>query len=144
MNVSKVWSINTSKLERLDFKEKSNIEAWLIDTWNIPAHYQLNSTQLNGGWDSLIFKFRHLPTHTGTCKSTTSNSMLAISLLLPTRFWPNFKDRFLGQSLTYFNCNNDICSGKFCPGDICPYEEYLSWYWPDFVQTLKVGSWDLL
>ena len=28
--------------------------------------------------------------------------------------------------------------------NICPYQEYLSCYWPDFDQTLKVGSWDYL
>ena len=29
----------------------------------------------------------------------------------------------------------------FCPSDICPYQEYyLSWYWLNFDQTLKVDS----
>ena len=32
---------------------------------------------------------------------------------------------------------------NICPGDICPYQQYLSCYWPDFDQILKVGSWDL-
>ena len=67
--------------------------------------------------------------------------MSAIYQLLLTQFWLNFKDRFLGPSWTDLNCNSDICSGKICPGDICPYQEYLSWYWPDFDQTLKV-QWD--
>ena len=70
--------------------------------------------------------------------------MSAISQLLLTRFWPKFKDRFLGPSWADFNCYGDICSGNICPGDICPYQEYLSWYWHDFNQTLKVGSWDHL
>ena len=38
----------------------------------------------------------------------------------------------------------DICPGIICPGDICPYQEYLSCYWPDFDETLKVASWEHL
>ena len=67
-----------------------------------------------------------------TRKSTTTNSMSAISQLLLARFWPNYEDRSLGPPWTDFNCN-----GNICPGDICPYQEYLSCYWPDFDQTLK-------
>ena len=37
----------------------------------------------------------------------------------------------------------DICPCNICPGDICPYQQYLSCYWPDFDQILKVGSWEL-
>ena len=37
----------------------------------------------------------------------------------------------------------DICPSNICPDDICPYQQYLSCYWPDFDQILKVGSWDL-
>ena len=70
---------------------------------------------------------------------TTGNSMLTISQLLLARFWPNFKHRFLGPSLTHPNCHGDICPGNICPVDICPYREYLSCYWPDFDQTLEVG-----
>ena len=69
-------------------------------------------------------------------------SISGISQLLQTQFWPNFKGRFLGLSWTDFkNCSN-ICPGNICPVNICPYQEYLSCYWPDFDQTLKVGSWD--
>ena len=46
--------------------------------------------------------------------------------------------------LTHTNCHRDICQGNICPGNICPYQEYLSWYSPDFDQTLKVSSWDHL
>ena len=63
-------------------------------------------------------------------------SISAISQLLLTRFWPNFKHRFLGPSLTHPNCHGDICAGNICPVDICPYREYLSCYWPNFDQTL--------
>ena len=38
----------------------------------------------------------------------------------------------------------DICPCNICPCDICPYQEYLSCYWPDYEQTLKVSSWDHL
>ena len=31
-----------------------------------------------------------------------------------------------------------------CPGNICPYLEYLSCYFPDFNETLKVTSWEQL
>ena len=40
--------------------------------------------------------------------------------LLQTPFWPNFKGRLLGPSLTDTNCHRDICQGNICPGDICP------------------------
>ena len=53
------------------------------------------------------------------------------------------KKRLPKQSLTNANCNTDICPGKICSCNICPYPEYLSCYWPEFDQTLKVGSWDL-
>ena len=35
-------------------------------------------------------------------------SILAIPPLLLNQFWPNFKGRFLGQSLTDANCQGDI------------------------------------
>ena len=38
----------------------------------------------------------------------------------------------------------NICPYNICPGDIRPYQEYLSCYWTDFDQTLKVGSCDYL
>ena len=71
-------------------------------------------------------------------------SISAISQLLLVQFWPNFKCRFPGPLWTYSNCHNDICPGNICPCNICPYKEYLSCYWPNFDQTLKVGSWDHL
>ena len=70
--------------------------------------------------------------------------MLAISQLLLTRFWWNFKCRFLGTSSTDFNCQGDICPRNICPRDICPYQEYLSSNWPNFDETLKIGSWEHL
>ena len=60
-----------------------------------------------------------------------------ISQLLLTRFWWNFKDRFLGTSRTASNCHGDICPGNICPRNICPYQEYLSSSWPNFDETLK-------
>ena len=68
--------------------------------------------------------------------------MLAISQLLLTRFWWNFKGRFLWTFRTDSNCQGDICPRNICPRDICPYQEYLSCYWPDFDETLQVGSWE--
>ena len=70
--------------------------------------------------------------------------MSAISQLLLTRFWWNFKGMFLGTSRTNSNCHGDICPGNICPGNICPYEEYLSCYWPNFDETLQVGYWEHL
>ena len=72
------------------------------------------------------------------------SSMSAISQLLLTRFWWNFKGRFLGTSRTDSNCLGDICPRNICPRNICPYQEYLSCYWPNFNETLKVGSWEHL
>ena len=57
-----------------------------------------------------------------------------------TWFWWNFKGSFLEPSLADSKYQIDICPGNICPGDICPYQEYLSSNWPDFDETLKVGS----
>ena len=74
-------------------------------------------------------------------------SLLSISgvfQLLLTRFWPNFKCRFLGPSWTDSKCQSGVCPGNICPCNICPYQDYISCYWLDFDQTLNVGSWDNL
>ena len=71
-------------------------------------------------------------------------SLCAKFQLLMTQFWWNFKDRFLGTSRTDSNCHGDICPGNICPRDICPYQEYLSSNWPNFDETLKIGSWEHL
>ena len=71
-------------------------------------------------------------------------SMSAISQLLRTRFWWNFKGRFLGTFRTDSSCQGDICPCNICPLCICPYQEYLSCYWPDFDKILKVASWEYL
>ena len=81
---------------------------------------------------------------TVTRRRRTTTTPHQISQLLLTRFWPNFKHRFLGSSRTDFNCHRDICPGNICPGNICPYQEYLSCYWLHSDQALKVGSWDNL
>ena len=59
---------------------------------------------------------------------------LFISQLLVTRFWLNFKCRFLGPCLRDANCHGEIWSGNICPGNICPYQPNISCYWPDFDQ----------
>ena len=56
--------------------------------------------------------------------------------------WPNLKDRLLGSSWTDSKCHSDICPCNICSCDICPYQEYISCYWFDFHQTLKVGTWN--
>ena len=50
-------------------------------------------------------------------------SILGISQLLLTWFWPNFKGRFFGPSLTY-----DICPGIICPYNICTFQHQPSWW----------------
>ena len=92
-----------------------------------PTQSQLNPIKPKSGFYMKITLNHHLPT-------PHRNSMSAISRLLLTRFWQNFKRRFLGPSLTHPNRHGDICPGNICPGDICPYQEYLSSYWPDFDQ----------
>ena len=62
-------------------------------------------------------------------------SISGISQLLPTQFWPIFKGRFLGPTLTDANCCGDICHVNICPCTICPYQECISCYWPNFDQT---------
>ena len=87
----------------------------------------LTSTQ---GWVWHKNDFAH-PTTTTTPHHR--NSISAISQLLLTRFWWNFKGRFLWTSRTDSNCNGDICPGNICPRDTCPYQEYLStWFWWNF------------
>ena len=58
--------------------------------------------------------------HTTPPTNPHRNSMSAISQLLLTRFWWNFKRRLLVTSRTDSNCHSDICLGNICPGDICP------------------------
>ena len=65
--------------------------------------------------------------------------MLAISRQLLTRFWWNFKGRFLWTFRTDSNCQGDIC-----PRDICPYQEYLSCNCSDFDQISNLGFWEPL
>ena len=50
----------------------------------------------------------------------------------------------MGASRTDSIYQVDICPGNIFPGDICSYQEYLSCYWPDLDETLKVGSWEHL
>ena len=45
-------------------------------------------------------------------------SISVICQLLLTRFWPNFKGRFLGPSLTHNKCQCDICPGNICPRNV--------------------------
>ena len=73
---------------------------------------------------------------------THRSSISAISQLLLTRFWWNFKGSFLGLFRKDLNYLVNFCPGKICPGDICPYKEYLRCYWPDFDETLNVPSWE--
>ena len=63
-------------------------------------------------------------------------SISGISQLLLTRFWPNFKGRFLGLFWTDFNYCSNIFPGNICPVNICPYQENLSCHWLNFDQTL--------
>ena len=50
----------------------------------------------------------------------------------------------LGTSRTDSNFHSEIWPGNIRPGDICPYQKYLSCYWPNFDETLKVTSWEHL
>ena len=68
-------------------------------------------------------------------------SISGISQLLVTRFWPNFKGRFLGPSLTDVNCHGIICLGNICPGHICSYQHNLSCYW---LTSFWPKFWDLI
>ena len=63
-------------------------------------------------------------------------STSVISQLLLTRFCPWFKGRFMGPSLTDANYHSNICPGNICPGNICPHQEYFSYCWPNFDQTI--------
>ena len=62
-------------------------------------------------------------------------SISGIYQLLLTQFWPNFKSRFLGQSLTDANCQGDICLGNISPDNFLPYQHNFSFYWPNFDQN---------
>ena len=71
-------------------------------------------------------------------------SLSGIFQLVLTKFRPNFKGRFLGQSLTDVNCCGDIYPGNICPGNICPSECLYS-FWPNFDQTFGPNIfWALL
>ena len=68
-------------------------------------------------------------------------SITGISQLLLTWFWPNFKCRFTGQSLTDANCYGGICPGNICLGDICSYQQYLllTRFWTNFLEQFLGG-----
>ena len=84
------------------------------------------------------------PCHKKNKNKKNKNKPHQISQLLITWYWPNFKRRLLRASRTDSNCYDDICPGIICPGGICQYQEYLNYYWPDFDETLNVGSWEYL
>ena len=65
-------------------------------------------------------------------------SISGLSQLLLPWCWPKIKGRFLEPSLTDANRYGDIWAVNICPCDISPYQEYLSYYWLNFDQTLKV------
>ena len=94
--------------------------------------------------DSLWFPNRSFPVLHFTPWKGRHLSMSGISPQLVTRFWQNFKGRFLVPSITDANCHGNICSVNICPDNNCPYQEYLSCYWTDFDETLKASSWEHL
>ena len=60
---------------------------------------------------------------------------------------PAVKMTFVQENLSSWTdskCHTDICPCNICSCDICTFKEYLSCYWSNFDQTLKVGSWDHL
>ena len=95
-----------------------------IEIFKPPTQPQLNSTStlhnLSRVWHENDFAH---PTH-------HTNSMSAISQLLLTAFWWNFKG------------HGDICQNNICPDNICPYQKYFSCYSPIVDQTLKIGSFN--
>ena len=103
------------------------------------AKLNLNSTQFK----SIEVEIALIPISPATHPPATHPKKY-ISQLLVAQFGPNFKERFLGPFLTDANRHTDIYPSNICFRNICPYKEYLSWYWPDFDQTLKEGSWDHL
>ena len=76
-------------------------------------------------------------------------SMSAISQLILTRFWSNFKCKALGTSTTDSNCYCDICAGNICPCDVCPYLQYaisqllLTQFGPNFKDRFHMCWWHL-
>ena len=68
-----------------------------------------------------------------------SSQLLSISRtthLLLTQFWPNFKGRFLGPSLTDAKCHSYISPGNICLNNFCPYQEQLTYYYKIFLGPL--------
>ena len=54
-------------------------------------------------------------------------------------YWPNFKGRFLGPSLTDANCHRDIYQVNLCLRIFFAYKQYLSCYWPYFLDPIYLG-----
>ena len=92
-----------------------------------------SSLQFSTTWTRVGFTF---PSNNNNNNNNNKNPHL-ISQLLLTRFWPNFKSRYLGTSRTGSSCHGDICPCNIPPGDICPYQQYLGSYWPNFDQTFE-------
>ena len=115
-----------------DFDETLNVDSWEHLEQILNPILSKPQPNLN---TRLGLTIKWLYTTTPPHPPTHRNSMSAISQLLLTRFWWNFKGRFLWTFRTDSNCQGDIC-----PRDICPYQEYLSCYWPDFDETLPQSS----
>ena len=71
------------------------------------------------------------------CNKTRHLYLNMLKFLICSKY---IEERSSITSVFLINCHCDICPGNICLGDICPYQEYLSSYWSNFDQTLKVGS----
>ena len=114
------WSDGYFCLKMLDFRKYASCE-----------HLQQMLTVMVTFVQATYMSRRHL-------------SISSISQLLLTQFWPNFIGSVPGTICNRCQIQGEICPSNICPSDICPHQEYGSCYWPNFDQTLMIGSLDNL
>ena len=127
------WMVGKREAHKIVLSSRSTL-------FRISGSHNFDQTLKLGSWKHLekISKFVHVTFVLVTYVQITNISAVTDLLLA------NFKSRLLGKPRTDSISYGDICPSNICFGDICPYQKYLSCYWPDFDQSLKIGSWDHL
>ena len=123
----------------ISIKETLFMAFWIIRggwgstiIWNFPPFPTQRQPNLNvvGGW---TWKWLYTPT-------THTNSMLAISQLLLTQFWQNFKVRSLWPSWTLFQLSQWHLSSQQLPWRLLS-QLLLTQFWQNLLDPIFCTPW---
>ena len=104
----------------------------LIKSTNILSQPQFNQNSNQHNHNRTKVRFDYAYHHQKPTYRTYS--MSALSQLISTPFWPNFKDRFFGSTTTTITTSSFSTTTKKNQ-----QQQYISDYWHDFDQMLKIG-----